>query len=112
MTPAPGLDQFAADPGKVATLPPEAVEALLAQVHVLERALLTRLLAARAQDNGRPEISAAKKEDRWLKPEEAATFLGLTVEQLNRRRNIPRKKLGHRTVRYSLAVLKRHMARA
>ncbi len=104
------LDELVADPSKVAALPPKAAEALLAQVHVLEGELLARLLAARVQSNGLPERPAG--EDQWLTPEEAAAFLGLTVQQLSRRRKIPRKKIGHRTIRYSLAMLKRGMASA
>ncbi len=110
LTPLPTLDQLATAPARVQALPPEVARDLLLQLAPLQEALRLQALSASA-GNGPPEPSTPKEEDRWLPPEEAAAYLGLTVAQL-RRRNIPRKKIGHRTVRYSRAVLKRHMARA
>ncbi len=105
----PDLVQLLENPGRVAEIPDQEVPGLLLQVASLLTALSTRA-GAPAQGNGPLEPSTPKEEDRWLPPEEAAAYLGLTVAQL-RRRNIPRKKIGHRTIRYSLAALKRYMAR-
>ncbi len=107
LAPLPTLDQLAADPAKAVGLPLDATEKLLAQAHVAEGALLARLLVARSQGNGQPEAPAEDDRDRLLTPEEAASMLGLTVEQLKRRRSIPRKSLGRRTVRYSRRALDR-----
>ncbi len=111
LTPLPTLDQLAADPARVKDLPPEVAGDLLPGVAALHAALQVQAFgpAAWAQGNGQPE-APAPQEDRWLTPREAADLLGLTVEELTRRRNLPRKKLGHRTVRYSLSALKRYMA--
>ncbi len=59
--PAPTLDQLAADPAQAASLPVEVVETLLSQCHVIEGALLARLLAARPQADGQPEAPAEGK---------------------------------------------------
>lgn len=94
-------------------LPGEAPD-LIGALRRIEATVEARMISALARMNGQreaPEVPIPKVEDRWLTPEEAAEFLGLTVAQLTRRRGLPRRKLGHRTIRYSLAGLKRHMAR-
>lgn len=100
--------ELLADPARARELPPgEAEKMLLALAPVME-VLRLRAVRGSASANGERERSPA---DRLLSPAEAATFLGLTIEQLARRRGIPRKKLGRRTVRYSLTALQRYLAR-
>ena len=54
----------------------------------------------------------ADEPDRLLTADEAAPLLGLSVEQLARRRNLAfRKTLGRRTVRYSERGIQRWLAR-
>jgi hypothetical protein len=67
----PSLDQLARNPTKLADLSLEVVEALLVRCHTLERALFTRLLAARADGHaGPPEedrlLTAAEAAEDWL----------------------------------------------
>jgi predicted DNA-binding transcriptional regulator AlpA len=51
-------------------------------------------------------------DDRLLTAAEAAALVGLTVDQLKRRRSLPfRKKVGHRTVRYSERGIRRWLER-
>lgn len=87
LAPVPSLDELAADPGRARQLPPEVAERFLAQVHVLEGALLGRLLAARGTQNGQPE---ALDGDRLLTVEEAARKLGVSEDWIYRRaRTLP-----------------------
>lgn len=76
----PSLDQLAADPGRVQAIPLDAAEKLLAQVHVVQGALLTRLLAARAQADSQPEASVEGL--RLLTVEEVASLLNFTPAYL------------------------------
>ncbi len=101
--------QFAALEQALVAARPEDAPALIGELERLKARLWARMTSA-AASNGQPE-ARAEEPDRWLTPEEAAEFLGLTVAQLNRRRSLPRRKLGHRTVRYSLSALKRYLAR-
>ncbi len=85
---------------------------------VLDRLTLLRTRAEYVESalsgtlaHGNGHVEPSKEPDRLLTPEEAADLLGLSVEQLRRRRDIPRKKIGHRTVHYPLSGLKRYMAR-
>ncbi len=82
-----------------------------ARISKLLHSLADEIMALLPEEkgSGHPAPSPVE-EDRLLTPEEAATFLNLTAEQL-RRRNIPKKKLGRRTLRYSLAALRRYLAR-
>ncbi len=102
------LARLLQDPAEVAEVPPQEIPTLLGELERLKAVLWARMTSA-AAENGRPEVPA--EADRWVGPEEAAALLGLTPQQLSRRRKIPRKKIGHRTVRYSLAALKRYLAR-
>ena len=70
-------------------------------------------LVRRPQQDPKPEPAAPKAaiDDRLMTAEEAATFVGLTVKQLQRRRLPFRKKLGHRTVLYSERGIRRWLAR-
>ncbi len=99
--------QLAALEQALATVRPQDAPALIGELERLKAALWARMTSG--SNNSQPEVPAT--EDRWITPEEAAALLGLTPQQLSRRRSIPRKKIGHRTVRYSLAALKRYLAR-
>ncbi len=112
---SPDLAALLADLEKaLAEIAPDEATDLIGALRRLEvkvegRMVEAKILSALTANGQSP---AAKAEDRWLTPKEAAEFLGLTAAQLNRLRNLPRKKLGHRTIRYSLTGLRRHMARA
>jgi len=61
-----------------------------------------------------PTATASTVElDTLLTPEQTAARLGLTVEQLARKRHLPfRKTIGRRTVRYSSRGIERWLRRA
>ncbi len=103
-----------ADPSRVADLPLEVVTPLLGDVRRLETHLEGRM---KGLENGngaaRRGGEAPEEGDRLLTREEAAPLLGLTVEAFRRReRGFPfRRKLGHRTVRYSEQGISKWLAR-
>lgn len=107
----PTLDKLAADPVRAASLPVEVVEALLSQCHVIEGALLTRLLAAQARADGQPEASG--EGDRLLTIAEVADFLGVPkgyAYELARRGEIPTVRFG-KYVRVALTAFREYVAR-
>jgi len=90
LKPLSTLDQLAADPAKATTLPMEVVEALLAECHalqgryhVVEGALLARLVAARAQGNIRPE--APRGQPLVVGMDGAAKILGMSKSTLEKK---------------------------
>jgi len=107
LTPVPSLDQLAEDPGKASGLPVETAEALLARVHVVQGALLTRLLAARAPATGQPAPT-----DRLLTPTEAAALLNMTPRWLYRHHpSLPfTRRLSRKALRFSETGLKKWLA--
>ena len=82
-----------------------------------EFATVCRLLAEQCEDvaeamESKSNGQAAEVGDRLLTAEEAAPLLGVTVKALQRRRSLPfRKKVGHRTVRYSERGIRRWLER-
>ena len=110
LAPIPTLDQLAADPTKAASLPVDATEKLLAQVHVVEGVLLARLLSTRVQRDGQPE--APPEGDHFLTPEEAAKILGVTVPWLYRHAaRLPfTRRLSRKCLRFSEAAVRKWQA--
>ncbi len=111
LTPIPTFDQLAADPARAASLPLEVVEALLSQCHVIEGALLTRLLAAQARADGQPEASG--EGDRLLTIAEVADLLGVPkgyAYELARRGDLPTVRFG-KYVRVAISALREWVAR-
>ncbi len=80
---------------------------------VLDRLVLLRtrceyvesILAVEVQKGNSHPPQEPQDQDDLLTPEQAAAMLGLTVAQLKRRRAIPRKSLGRRTIRFSRKAL-------
>jgi len=108
----PDLLQLLRDPARAADLPPEAIPPLLTelaarqnQLAALQITLVAQLMAA---TNGQPAPPA--EGDRLLTAEEVAPILGLAPEQVGRRKFPFRRKLGHRTVKYSAAGLRKWLA--
>lgn len=87
LTPVPSLDQLAQDPAKASVLPLDATEKLLAQTHVVQGALLGRLLAARANVPAGGNDQAESSRDRLLSVKEVAQKLGLSEDHLYRHRD-------------------------
>lgn len=83
----PSLADLAADPGRAAALPADAAERLLTQAHVVEGALLGRLLAARANGPAGGNGQAESSRDRLLSVKEVAQKLGLSEDHLYRHRD-------------------------
>jgi len=105
LTPLPTLDQLASDPGKATALPLDVAEKLLAQVHVIEGALLARLLAARSQGNGE-----ALAGDRLLNVEEAARKLGMSEDWCYRQaKRLPFVVRNGRQLRFSERGIERYI---
>ena len=85
--------------------PREALPGLIGELARLQALALVRLT--------RPaETLQSEPDDRLLTAEEAAPIAGLTVRQLKTRRLSFRKKLGHRTVRFSERGLRAWLRRA
>jgi predicted DNA-binding transcriptional regulator AlpA len=98
------LDDLARDPAKAAALSVEERGRLI----VLAAAVLAALGAALTLPAEPPQ---PEPPDRLLTAEEAAPIAGLTVKQLKTRRLPFRKKLGHRSIRYSARGIERWLAR-
>lgn len=106
--PLPTLDDLAADPAKVAGLPPSAVQTL-----TLRCAAVLAALAAHQPSNGAGAGTVAPPaEDRLLTPEETATRLGITPRWLYRHANrLPfTRRLSRKVLRFSEAGLGRWQA--
>ena len=97
------LDALVADPGLALGLSSEGRERVLLTI----ASLLIALGAGRQPDAPQPEPS-----DKLLTAEQAAQRTGLTVKQLKTRKLPFKRKLGHRTTRYSERGLERWMRRA
>jgi hypothetical protein len=100
------LDALVANPGLAPALTPAERARLLVQA----AAVLAVLGAAalRPDDTLKPEPEPA---DRLLTAEEAAPIAGLTVRQLKARELPFKRKLGHRTIRFSARGLARWLER-
>jgi excisionase family DNA binding protein len=103
----PSLGELAADPSRVAEIPPEAVPGLLAQAAAVQAALAVRLVVP-----SRPAPVTPAETDRLLTPAEAATMLGVAVPWLYRHANrLPfTRRLSRRTLRFSEAGVKRWLS--
>ncbi len=86
MSPDPTLTELAQHPERVRELPIETTEKLLIQVHVIQGALIIRLLAGQAQGNG----GAPADPEGALTLEEAASLLRTSKDSLYRKwRKLP-----------------------
>lgn len=83
LTPVPSLEQLVQDPARASALPLDATEKFLAQVHVLQGALLTRLLAVKASagNNGQTPPQG----DSLVSVKEVAARLGRSLDYVYRR---------------------------
>jgi predicted DNA-binding transcriptional regulator AlpA len=108
--PAP-LDQIMADPRAAIDLSHEAALALLAQVAMIQAALVARLLSDQAETAGR-HTPAPEMPDRLLTPNETAERLGVTSRWLYRHaRHLPfTRRLSRKVLRFSEAGLRRWQA--
>ena len=102
---AASLDVLAADPGRAVLLSPEERGRLIVQAAAVLAALGAGL--ALPEDKPQPEPS-----DRLLTAEQAAQRTGLTVKQIKSRRLPFKRRIGHRTIRYSERGLERWLRRA
>jgi excisionase family DNA binding protein len=92
---------------QLATAASQEIPGLLGQLERIRADLWRRMMSA-AAEHGHPQ--AAGEGDHPLTPEQAATYLGLTVAQLMRRKEIPRLPYGRRTVRFCRDDLDRWLA--
>jgi predicted DNA-binding transcriptional regulator AlpA len=101
------LDELVRDPGLAPTLTAAERTRVLVQVAAVLAALAIPTIPTI------PEIPEREiTPDRLLTAEQAAARTGLTVQQLKSRRLPFKRKLGHRTVRFSERGLDRWMRRA
>ena len=104
LAPVPTLDEIAADPARVAEIPPAAAAALLGTLAGLQPVLLARALAP-AGDGGQDGAPSA---DRLLTVKEAAEQLGHSEDWLYRHApKLPFTVRTGRDVRFSAAGLAR-----
>jgi predicted DNA-binding transcriptional regulator AlpA len=105
------LDQIARDPRAASSLSPETALALLAQVAIVQAALVARLLTAQAEIGSR-RAPSPDPPDRLLTPHQAAERLGVTSRWLYR--HAPRlpftRRLSRKVLRFSEAGLWRWQA--
>jgi predicted DNA-binding transcriptional regulator AlpA len=104
----PRLDEIASNPACVIDLAPEVLAALATKLVAAHHAIAaeqTRRLIAQRDD------APPASQDRLLTAEEAAPLLGLTVEQVKRRRFPFAKKLSHKVRRFSETGLRRWVER-
>jgi predicted DNA-binding transcriptional regulator AlpA len=100
------LEEIARDPAAAAQLPAEARARLLARALAVVGALAAPAVAV----NGGPPPEP-REPDRLLTAEEAAQMLGAPPAWLRRHPRLPFvRKLGHRTVRFSEAGIRRWLA--
>ena len=94
----------------VASVPVEAIPALLGNLEQLKAALWARLNEPRSRQTGDPR--GESDGSRYLKPEEAARVLGVSVRWLYRHhRQLPfARKLSRKTLRFSESGLRRWQA--
>jgi len=86
--------------------PREGLPALLGELARLQGLVLARLL-------GPVETPQPEAQDRLLTAEEAAPLTGLTARQLLTRRRLPfRRRVGHRTIRFSERALRAWLRRS
>lgn len=104
----PSLIELAQDPARAATVPLEAVPALLAQLAALQSALAARLLAA---PNGAPAPEAPVT-DRLLTAAQTAPLLGVAPSWLYRHApTLPFvRRLSRKALRFSEAGVRRWQA--
>jgi predicted DNA-binding transcriptional regulator AlpA len=104
------LDECLADPGLAQRLPRETAVALLANLSVVQAALVARILAEPAPTLGAAPGSA--EPDRLLTPEEAANRLGQTRRWLFRHaKTLPfARRLSRKALRFSERGLERWLA--
>lgn len=97
------------EPKAIDTIPTEQLPALLAQTAALQSAIAARLLQSTGH---RPPAADTPEPDRLLTPAEAAAALGVTIQWLHRHsKQLPfARKLGHKTLRFSEAGLRRWQA--
>jgi predicted DNA-binding transcriptional regulator AlpA len=95
----------------VASVPREAIPALLGDLEQLRAALWARLNEARSARGG-VSVGEAEESHGYLKPEEAARALGVSVRWLYRHhRQLPfARKLSRKTLRFSESGLRRWQA--
>jgi hypothetical protein len=105
------LDQIASDPRAASTLAQDAALALLAQVAIVQSALVARILTTQAEDVSKPPQNPAPP-DRLMTPEQAAILLGVTPRWLYR--HAPRlpftRRLSRKVLRFSEVGLRRWQA--
>ena len=99
------LDALARDPGRAQALSLDERGRLIVQA----AAVLAGLSAGLALPAEHPQ---PEPDDRLLTADEAAAISGLTIRQLKSRRLSFRRKLGHRTVRFSERGLRAWLRRA
>ena len=94
----------------VSSLPLEAIPALLGNLEQLKAALWARLNEPRSTEDGGPR--GESEGSRYLKPEEAARVLGVSVRWLySHHRQLPfARKLSRKTLRFSESGLRRWQA--
>jgi predicted DNA-binding transcriptional regulator AlpA len=99
------LDDLAREPGRAQGLSAEERARLIVQA-------AAALAVLGAGFTHRSDEAQAEPPDKLLTAEEAAPIAGLTVRQLKTRRLPFRRKLGHRTLRYSERALRAWLRRA
>jgi len=111
LNPLPGLDQLAAEPALATTLPPTAATALLGRCHIVQSALIGRLLSAQTSAEGEPGPAAAG-DDQLLTVPQVANLLGVPKGysyDLARRGEIPTVRFG-KYVRVPTSALRQWIA--
>jgi predicted DNA-binding transcriptional regulator AlpA len=104
LAPVPTLDDLAADPTRVAEIPPATAAALLGTLAGLQSVLLARALAP----GGDGDRNGAPATDRLLTAEEAAMQLSHSVDWIYRHaEKLPFTVRTGRDVRFSAAGLAR-----
>ena len=92
----------------VHTAPVETLASVISQLHALHAIALARLIASSVSAHP----PAPEEPDKLLTAEQAAPLLGITPEQLRRRRSLHfRRVVGRRTLRFSERAITRWLAR-
>ena len=99
----PDLAALVEDPGRVATVPPSRIPALLSQLSALQGAMAARLISADRNDT-------APAEDTLLTVDQAAERLGVSKDWLFRRsRSLPFVVRLGRHLRFSSQGIERYL---